>query len=150
MSKKQERPAGVQEKGQEIKSIEQAEQWWLKRIYNKITSQLKNRRDRIFTARALTFSKAIPDSLVILGDTKKDKIIMAYGKEFMVADIKSKFLHLNQKILYKVINKDYSGLTDEQIKDTKIEFGRVIINLLANFIENVVNKKVEIKTNKKD
>lgn len=149
----QERPKGIQEKGFEVKTLKQGLAWFKERVLKKIASQVKGARNQDMVARALVFSKVNTDSLVIIGDTKKDTIIMAYNNEFMVTDIKSKFLHLNQRIIRKVLNKEYKNMSDEQVKDTKAEFIHVLNNLLIHFIEQVINKpKVaeEVENNKKD
>ena len=137
---KKDTPEGIQQKGFEVKTLKQAMGWWKDRISKNISKVVKGSRNRDMVARALVFSKSNTDSFVILGDTKKDTIIMAYNNEFMVTDIKSKFLHLNQGILKKVLLKNYGKLTPEQVKDTKVEFIHVLNNLIVHFIENVVNK----------
>ena len=149
--KNQERPKGIKEKGIEIKSLKHAKAWFRERIYQNIKDKVSGLRRREMVTRALVFSKSNADSLMIMGDPKRDLIIMAYNNEFMVTDIKSKFLHMNQQIIKKNLTKDFKGLTEEQINYTRAEFNNIFKTLLFNFIEIINNKQEkEIKVAEKD
>ena len=144
--KQQEKPKGMTSKGREIMSFGEAKAWFKNRVYQNIKDKITGQRNKEITTRALVFSKSNADCLVIVGDTKSDKITMAYNNEFMVTDIKSKFMHLNQKIIRKNLTMDFKGLTEDQINETRAEFNNIFRSLLFNFI-SIINSKVAKKDN---
>lgn len=129
-------------KGREVKNWSEAMNWLKERIFRKIKDQVSGTRRREMVARALSFSQTNKDSLIIIGDTKRDVIIMAYNKEFMTVDISSKFWHCNQKIIRKILNKEIKN--KEDAKSTAEEFIHILTTLIFNFVE-IINRKKEVK-----
>ncbi len=143
---KNNRPKGIIGKGREIKNWEQALKWFRKRIAQKISNVVSGRK-KDMVSRALSFSQLNKDSLVIIGDTRKDTITMAYKEKFMVTDISSKFLHLNQGVIRKTLLKQIKNPV--VAKENCEEFIHIFNTLLFNFI-SIINKKEEVvKTEKK-
>lgn len=138
---KKDRPKGMTNKGVEMKTLKQGLAWFKDRILKQIVSKVKGQRNQDMVARALVFSKVNTDSLVIIGDIRKDTITFSYGDKFMQTQIQSKFLHLNQKVIKRNLTKDFEGLNERQIKETRIEFSHIFQHLLFNFIEIICQKK---------
>jgi len=123
--------------GRDVSTYKAGAALFKERILKKIKDTVKGLRRREMVARALSFSRVNRESLVIIGDTKKDTLILAYNEKFMTVDIQSKFLHLNHHVIDKAINKKFEGLTDEQKKETIYEFTNVMRTAIMNFIEHI-------------
>ena len=123
-------------------------------IYRKIKKLLPGERARELTARALAFSQTNKDHFVIIGDAAKDKLYLSYGKKFMTIDISSKFLHLNQKIIKRILTKDFenSAIGKKMATESIQEFTHVLYQAVFSFIEHINHKetKVAVEEVKKD
>lgn len=128
------------EGAREISTTAQRAAYFKERIFHKLKDKFREKGGtwkKEITARALSFSRVNKDCLVIIGDTKRDLITIAYNGHFMTTDIKSKFFHLNQKIIRKVLQKEVHD--EEKSKMVVREFINILNTLLINFI-NIINK----------
>uniref|UniRef100_A0A6H1ZFL8 Uncharacterized protein n=1 Tax=viral metagenome TaxID=1070528 RepID=A0A6H1ZFL8_9ZZZZ len=109
------------------------------RIIETIKSKVKGQRRRDIIAKALVFSKENKNSFVIIGDTKKDIISIAYNDKFMTTDIKSPIFRCNTHIIRRFLLKEFEG-TEEGQKIVR-EFMGIFQTLILNFVR-IINKKV--------
>ena len=121
----------------DVSTLSKARAYFFQRILKGLKNKVKGLWARELTARALSFSRVNRESLVIIGDTRKDTLILAYNEKFMTIDIRSKFLHINQRVIRKCLLKQYDGLNDQQKRETAEEFTHILRSAVYQFIEHV-------------
>jgi predicted Mrr-cat superfamily restriction endonuclease len=126
----------------QLNTFKQAKAYFKETIFKGLKDKVTGQYRRNLVANALSFSRTHKDCLVITADTNRDLITMGYNDKFITVDIKSEFLHTNQKVIRKILNKELKD--EEETKETRQEFIQILNSLIFNFIE-IINKPKEIK-----
>jgi len=80
-------------------------------------------------ARALAFASMNPKVIILILDPKKEDIIAAYGREYLVTNIRTRFAKLKVKVVSQLL-KD---------KDTKKNILRILA-VMEEFLHKLVEK----------
>jgi len=129
------------EGARQLNTFRQAKAYFTETIYRGLKDKIAGLRRRNVVANALSFSRTNKDCLVIIGDTKKDDIVLAYNGSYAVTKVVSKYFRAGQKIIKSIV---FRTEKDEQVAEHKVsEFLQVIDAFLYQFSENLNEKKDE-------
>ncbi len=122
----------------QLNTFKQAKAYFKETIFKGLKDKVDGLRRRSVVANALSFSRTNKDCLVIIADTKKDDIVIAYNGHYAVTKVVSKYFKAGQKIIKSIV---YRTEKDEQVAEHKVsEFLQVIDAFLFNF-SSQINKR---------
>lgn len=130
------------EGARQLNTFKQAAAYFKETIFRGLKDKIDGLRRRTVVANALSFSRTNKDCLVIIGDTKKDDIVIAYNGHYAVTKIVSKFFKKGQKIIKSIV---FRTEENEEVAERKVdEFLAVIDAFMYNF-SSQINKRSDNK-----
>jgi hypothetical protein len=125
----------------QLNTFKQAKAYFKETIFRGLKDKIAGLRRRNVVANALSFSRTNKDCLVIIGDTKKDDIVLAYNGSYAVTKVVSKYFKTGQKIIKSIV---FRTEKDEQVAEHKVsEFLGVLDAFLYNFSKTINQEKDE-------
>lgn len=134
------------EGARQLNTFKQAAAYFKETIYKGLKDKVDGLRRRNVVANALSFSRTNKDCLVIIGDTKKDDIVLAYNGSYAVTKVVSKYFRAGQKIIKSIV---FRTEKDEQVAEHKVsEFLGIIDAFLYNFSSQINKRSNNTNQNK--